>query len=212
VKLTDIAQVDLDKNGGLVPAIVQDVDSGAVLMLGYMNGEALRATLDRKRVVFFSRSRQRLWEKGETSGHALDLIDAYIDCDNDTLLITARPRGPACHTGSMTCFGDEPVTRAETVAFLGTLERIIEHRLTQQPEGSYTAKLFAQGKNRIAQKVGEEGVELALAGVGETDDKVIGEAADLLFHMLVLLKSRKIPLEQVIAELERRDAGKTVPK
>lgn len=205
---TDVDQIDFSKGDGLVPAIVQDATSGAVLMLGYMNREALKETFARKRVVFFSRSKQRLWEKGETSGHTLDLEAVRADCDADTLLVTARPRGPACHLGLETCFGDEPVTQAERLAFLGELEKIIEQRLAQQPEGSYTARLFAQGPKRVAQKVGEEGVELALAGVAESDDKVIGEAADLLFHVLVLLRSRGLPLERVVRELERRDAGK----
>jgi len=205
---TDVDQIDFSKGDGLVPAIVQDATSGAVLMLGYMNREALKETFARKRVVFFSRSKQRLWEKGETSGHTLDLEAVRADCDADTLLVTARPRGPACHLGLETCFGDEPVTQAERLAFLGELEKIIEQRLAQQPEGSYTARLFAQGPKRVAQKVGEEGVELALAGVTESDDKVIGEAADLLFHVLVLLRSRGLPLERVVRELERRDAGK----
>jgi len=205
---TDVDQIDFSKGDGLVPAIVQDATSGAVLMLGYMNREALKETFARKRVVFFSRSKQRPWEKGETSGHTLDLEAVRADCDADTLLVTARPRGPACHLGLETCFGDEPVTQAERLAFLGELEKIIEQRLAQQPEGSYTARLFAQGPKRVAQKVGEEGVELALAGVTESDDKVIGEAADLLFHVLVLLRSRGLPLERVVRELERRDAGK----
>ena len=205
---TDVDQIDFSKGDGLVPAIVQDATSGAVLMLGYMNREALKETFARKRVVFFSRSKQRLWEKGESSGNTLDLIEVRADCDADTLLVTARPRGPACHLGLETCFGDEPVTQAERLAFLGELEKIIEQRLAQQPEGSYTARLFAQGPKRVAQKVGEEGVELALAGVTESDDKVIGEAADLLFHVLVLLRSRGLPLERVVRELERRDAGK----
>jgi len=203
-----MGQIDFEKGDGLVPAIVQDADTGAVLMLGYMNREALRETLERRRVVFFSRGKQRLWEKGETSGHILDLVEIRADCDKDTLLITARPRGPACHTGSVTCFGDERVTKAERLAFLGSLEAIIQQRIVAQPEGSYTARLFAQGAKRIAQKVGEEGVELALAGAAESDDKVIGEAADLLFHVLVLLKSRDLSLERVVAELERRDTGR----
>ena len=204
----DIDKLDFKKGDGLIPAIVQDAMTGAVLMLGYMNREALLATFERKRLVFFSRSKQRLWEKGETSGNTLDLAEVRADCDSDTLLVTALPRGPACHKGSITCFGDEPATRAQAVAFLGELETIIEQRLVDKPEGSYTARLYAQGPKRIAQKVGEEGVELALAGVVEDDDKVIEETADLLFHMLVLLKSRGISLERVVTELKRRDARK----
>lgn len=206
MKTLDIDKLDFKKDDGLIPVIVQDAMTGAVLMLGYMNCEALLATLERKRVVFFSRSKQRLWEKGETSGHVFDLVEIRADCDRDTLLVTVQPRGPACHEGTVTCFGDERTTAAERVAFLAALEGIIEQRLAQKPEGSYTARLFAEGPKRMAQKVGEEGVELALAGVIESDEKVTREAADLLFHMLVLLKSRDIPLERVIAELERRDA------
>jgi phosphoribosyl-ATP pyrophosphohydrolase/phosphoribosyl-AMP cyclohydrolase len=209
LKLQDISKIDFAKGDGLVPAIVQHAETGAVLMLGYMNRDALRETFERKHVVFFSRSKQRLWEKGETSGHTLDLVDVSLDCDNDTLLVTALPRGPVCHTGTHTCFGDEPQTAAERLAFIGELELVIERRIADRPEGSYTARLFAQGPKRIAQKVGEEGVEVALAAVTEGDDKVISESADLLFHLLVLLKSRGVKLERVVRELESRHAGKS---
>jgi phosphoribosyl-AMP cyclohydrolase / phosphoribosyl-ATP pyrophosphohydrolase len=195
--------VDFSKSSdGLVPAIVQHADTGAVLMLGYMNAEALRETLARQRVVFFSRSRQTLWEKGETSGNTLDFVSVRTDCDEDTLLVAARSRGPVCHTGTVTCFGNEPAT------FLGQLEAVIEQRISDRPDGSYTARLFAQGPKRIAQKVGEEGLEVALAAAAETDDKVVAESADLVFHLLVLLRSRGIPFDQVIAELASRHAGK----
>jgi len=212
LSVAEIAQLDFAKGEGLLPVIVQHAGSGAVLMLGYMNAEALRATLERRRVVFFSRSKQRLWEKGETSGIALELEDVRSDCDRDTLLVTAWPRGPVCHTGTRTCFGEEPVTAAERLSFLGALEGIIEQRIAERPEGSYTARLYAQGTRRIAQKVGEEGLEVALAAVAETDEKVIGEAADLLFHLLTLLKSRNVPFARVVAELEDRHAGRTAPK
>jgi phosphoribosyl-ATP pyrophosphohydrolase/phosphoribosyl-AMP cyclohydrolase len=195
--------VDFSKSSdGLVPAIVQHADTGAVLMLGYMNAEALRETLARQRVVFFSRSRQTLWEKGETSGNTLDFVSVRTDCDKDTLLVAARPRGPVCHTGTVTCFGNEPAT------FLGQLEAVIEQRISDRPDGSYTSRLFAQGPKRIAQKVGEEGLEVALAAAVETDDKVVAESADLVFHLLVLLRSRGIPFDHVIAELASRHAGK----
>ena len=194
--------VDFGKGDGLVPAIVQHADTGAVLMLGYMNAEALRETLARQRVVFFSRSRRTLWEKGETSGNTLDFVSVRTDCDRDTLLIAARPRGPVCHTGTVTCFGNEPAT------FLARLEKVIEQRISDRPDGSYTARLFAQGPKRIAQKVGEEGLEVALAAAAETDDKVVAESADLLFHLLVLLRSRGIAFDQVVAELASRHAGK----
>jgi phosphoribosyl-ATP pyrophosphohydrolase/phosphoribosyl-AMP cyclohydrolase len=206
---SDVRTIQFDKSvDGLVPAVVQHADSGAVLMLGYMNRDALRETFERRRVVFYSRSKQRLWEKGETSGHTLDVVSVFTDCDQDTLLITARPRGPVCHTGTPTCFGDDKQTRAAQLSFLSNLEQIIEHRIADRPEGSYTARLYAQGPKRIAQKVGEEGVELALAAACEDDHKVISEAADLLFHLLVLLKSRGLTLTQITTELESRHANK----
>jgi phosphoribosyl-ATP pyrophosphohydrolase/phosphoribosyl-AMP cyclohydrolase len=199
-----IDSVDFTKGGGLVPAIVQDANTGAVLMLAYMNREALEQTLARGRAVFFSRSKQRLWEKGETTGHTLDVVGVALDCDNDTLLVTAQPRGPACHNGTLTCFGDEPRNAATSIAFLAKLEGVIAQRATEKPQDSSTARLLEKGVARVAQKVGEEGVELALAGVGETDQKVIEESADLLFHLLVLLRARGIPLSQVVSQLESR--------
>ena len=207
VGLADLERLDFVKGEGLLPAIVQHAVSGAVLMLGYMNREALSETLTRRRVVFFSRSKQRLWEKGETSGHRLELAQIRADCDRDTLLVTAWPRGPACHLGTATCFGDEALTAAERLAFLAALEAIIAQRIAERPEGSYTARLFAEGPKRLAQKVGEEGLEVALAAAAETDDELIAESADLLFHLLVLLKSRGLPLERVVAALQSRHAG-----
>jgi phosphoribosyl-ATP pyrophosphohydrolase/phosphoribosyl-AMP cyclohydrolase len=200
----DVSKVDFTKGDGLVPAIVQDADTGAVLMMAYMNREALEQTLARKRAVFFSRSKQRLWEKGETTGHALDLVDIALDCDADTLLVTARPRGPACHNGTLTCFGDEPRTAATSIAFLAKLEAVVAQRATEKPDASYTAKLLAKGINKVAQKVGEEGVETALAGVNEPEDKLVAESADLLFHLLVLLRARSVPLASVVQELQKR--------
>jgi phosphoribosyl-ATP pyrophosphohydrolase/phosphoribosyl-AMP cyclohydrolase len=200
----DLRRVDFAKGDGLVPAIVQDADSGAVLMMAYMNRGALEQTLARGRAVFFSRSKQRLWEKGETTGHTLDVVEIALDCDNDTLLVTARPRGPACHNGTLTCFGDEPRAAATRIAFLAKLESVIAQRATEKPEASYTARLLEKGINRVAQKVGEEGVELALAGAAQGEDKVIEESADLLFHMLVLLRARGVTLAQVVSQLESR--------
>jgi phosphoribosyl-ATP pyrophosphohydrolase/phosphoribosyl-AMP cyclohydrolase len=200
----DISRVDFAKSDGLVPAIVQDADNGAVLMLAYMNREALEQTLARGRAVFFSRSKQRLWEKGETTGHTLDVVDIALDCDQDTLLVTARPRGPACHNGTLTCFGDESRSAVTPIAFLAKLEAVIAQRATEKPEDSYTARLLEKGISRVAQKVGEEGVELALAAAAQGEDKVIGESADLLFHMLVLLRARGVTLPQVVLELEKR--------
>jgi phosphoribosyl-AMP cyclohydrolase / phosphoribosyl-ATP pyrophosphohydrolase len=207
----DLTRLDFSKGDGLLPAVIQHAGSGAVLMLGYMNAEALAATQARGRVVFFSRSRQRLWEKGETSGHSLMVEAIRTDCDADTLLITARPLGPTCHEGTTTCFGDDALTGATRLGFLAQLETVIEQRITEAPDKSYTAKLFAQGARRLAQKVGEEGVEVALAAVAETDDKLICESADLLFHLMVLLRSRKLTLEQVVKELAARHASRKSP-
>jgi phosphoribosyl-ATP pyrophosphohydrolase/phosphoribosyl-AMP cyclohydrolase len=208
-RCVDLQGMDWDKGGGLLPAVIQDADTGAVLMLGYMNREALAATLATRRVTFWSRSKQRLWTKGETSGHFLEFTDVAADCDRDTLLILARPLGPACHTGSTTCWGaDAPRSVAQSVAFLGRLERVITERMADQPAGSYTAKLLAGGARRVAQKVGEEGVELALASLVQADAEVIGEAADLLYHTMLLLKARNLSLSQVVDELEARHAAR----
>jgi phosphoribosyl-AMP cyclohydrolase / phosphoribosyl-ATP pyrophosphohydrolase len=209
VKLQAIESLDFDKNGGLLPAVIQHAQTGAVLMLGYMNREALRETLARGRVVFFSRSRQRLWEKGETSGHFLEVHEVHPDCDRDTLLVMARPVGPVCHTGTATCFGEEARSVAERVAFVATLEAVIQQRVADNTQGSYTARLFAQGRKRIAQKVGEEGLEVALAAATEADKEVLTESADLIFHLLVLLKSRGLAFEEVIAELRSRHTART---
>jgi phosphoribosyl-ATP pyrophosphohydrolase/phosphoribosyl-AMP cyclohydrolase len=204
IGVADIERLDFTKASGLLPAIVQHADTGAVLVLAFMNADAVRATLKLGHVVFYSRSKGRLWEKGESSGNFLDLVDIRTDCDADSLLVTARPRGPACHTGTATCFGDEALFGAAPLAFLTTLEGIIAQRFAKRPEGSYTTELIEAGPRRMAQKVGEEGVEVALAAVTQGDTELIGESADLLFHLLVLLKSRGIALEQVVAELAAR--------
>jgi phosphoribosyl-AMP cyclohydrolase / phosphoribosyl-ATP pyrophosphohydrolase len=197
--------LDWEKMQGLVPAIVQDAGSGAVLMMGYMNREALAATQTTGRVTFWSRSKDRLWTKGETSGHYLEVCGISADCDQDSLLILANPKGPACHLGTATCWGkDAPQSLAQGLAFLGALEQIVAQRIATRPEGSYTAKLLDAGMIRIAQKVGEEGLELALAAVAQSDPEVIGEAADLLFHTLLLLKAKGLSLAQVVAELHSR--------
>ncbi len=201
-------RADWDKAGGLLPAIVQHAESGAVLMLGYMNREALAETERSRRVTFWSRSKRRLWTKGETSGHHLELRNIALDCDGDALLVTALPGGPVCHLNTATCWGGSPPrAAAEELAFLGRLERIITARLHDRPEGSYTARLAAAGPLRIAQKVGEEGLELALAAVAESDEKVLGEAADLFYHTLLLLRSKGLSLAEVVALLERRHAA-----
>jgi phosphoribosyl-ATP pyrophosphohydrolase/phosphoribosyl-AMP cyclohydrolase len=204
----DVGRLDWAKGDGLLPAVVQHARTGRVLMLGYMNEAALRATLAGGRVVFFSRSRQSMWTKGETSGHFLDVVDVSTDCDSDALLVLADPLGPTCHNGTESCFDQAAATDAQRLAFLALLERIIANRIADQPEGSYTAKLFGLGPGRIAQKVGEEGVEVALAAVTRDDEGLVGECADLVYHLLLLLKSRDLSLEQVAAELKARHASK----
>ena len=204
LKLADLDGLDFAKGHGLLPAVVQHAETGAVLMLGYMNREALETTLTRDRVVFFSRSRERLWEKGETSGHSLEVERILPDCDGDTLLVIARPNGPACHLGTTTCFSDGAVTGGARLGFLSELERIIGERIAERPEGSYTARLAASGVRRIAQKVSEEGLEVALAAASGDDDEVVAEAADLFYHVLVLLQARGLSLDQVTTELRER--------
>jgi phosphoribosyl-ATP pyrophosphohydrolase/phosphoribosyl-AMP cyclohydrolase len=187
-----------DKQAGLLPAIVQDADTLRVLMLGYMSREALRATLDSGKVTFFSRSKQRLWMKGETSGDVLDLVHIETDCDADTLLVQARPQGPTCHLQRPSCF---PTAPADTLA---ALDALVAMRERERPQGSYTTRLFEGGVRRIAQKVGEEGVETALAGVVQDDDALLGESADLLFHLIVLLRARGLSLDDAKRVLEAR--------
>jgi phosphoribosyl-ATP pyrophosphohydrolase/phosphoribosyl-AMP cyclohydrolase len=200
-----LTELDWGKSDGLLPAIVQDATTGAVLMLGYMNRDALEVTQTSGRVTFWSRSKRRLWTKGESSGNHLEFVSLAADCDGDTVLVLARPAGPVCHVGTPTCFGAEaPRAEVEPLAFLCRLERLIESRIRDRPEGSYTAKLLAEGPRRIAQKVGEEGVELALASVAQGEPEIIGEAADLLYHTLLLLHSHRITLSAVVDELERR--------
>ena len=195
----DGAGLDWDKSpDGLLPAILQDAATHRVLMLGYMNREALAATLASGRVTFFSRSKQRLWTKGESSGHVLELVSVETDCDADTLLVQARPQGPTCHLQRASCFAQAP---GDTLA---QLDGLIGQRNIGRPEGSYTTKLFHAGIKRIAQKVGEEGVETALAAVAGDDAEVCNEAADLLYHLLVLLRARGLGLSDVLQVLERR--------
>lgn len=208
--LTDelVDSLDFTKGAGLLPAIVQHADSGAVLMLGWMNAEAVRESLRRGRVVFWSRSKQRLWEKGETSGHTLAVVGAALDCDRDTLLWLARPAGPVCHLQTSTCFGDERRSGAESLAFLGQLDRVIEERIAAGDGRSYTARLYAAGTRRIAQKVGEEGVECALAGAAGSEDELCEEGADLLYHLAVLLHARGRSFADVFAVLAKRAGAK----
>ncbi|MFA7276753.1 MAG: bifunctional phosphoribosyl-AMP cyclohydrolase/phosphoribosyl-ATP diphosphatase HisIE [Pseudobdellovibrionaceae bacterium] len=197
----DDFNLDWAKSDGLIPAIVQDDATEQVLMLGYMNKESLERTLQTKKVTFWSRSQGKLWMKGETSGHVLGLVSLHVDCDRDTLLIRAIPHGPTCHTGAVSCFEN---TVKSPVTFLTQLAALIAARHAELPEGSYTTELFKSGKARIAQKVGEEGVELALAHMVGDKEPLKGEAADLLYHMLVLLESAEVPFKDVIALLEQR--------
>lgn len=199
--MSPLSDLDFEKGGGLIPAIVQHADSGEVLMLGYMNEQALAATQDTGRVTFWSRSKQRLWIKGETSGDVLELADIAADCDRDALLVRARPAGPTCHLGTRSCFGETPGPAA---AFLGELQAIVDARAKADPSDSYTAKLLAKGVLKAAQKVGEEGVETALAAAAESDDALLDEAADLIFHLTVLLKARGLSLGQVAGVLRSR--------
>ena len=194
-------KIDFEKGAGLVPAIVQNADTLQVLMLGYMNADAFAKTQETGLVTFYSRSRKTLWTKGETSGNSLALVDMTVDCDKDTVLVKARPVGPTCHTGTVSCFGEEG---ADGVGFLAYLETLIEGRKTSDPESSYTAQLLQGPLRRAAQKVGEEGVETALAAVAETEGKLVSEAADLFYHTLVLLAAKDVNLEAVIAELQGR--------
>ena len=186
------------KQDGLLPAIVQHAGSGQVLMLGYMNREALNKTLATGKVTFYSRSRQSLWTKGESSGHVLDLVSIESDCDHDTLLVQALPHGPTCHLGRSSCFPTAPEN------FLATLDALVKDRAVNALPDSYTGKLFASGVRRIAQKVGEEGVETALAAVAQDDEALLGEAADLLYHLLVLLRARGLGLADAVAVLAQR--------
>ena len=197
----DWREADWEKGDGLIPAIIQDQVTGQVLMLGYMNREAADETVASGKVTFFSRSKSRLWTKGETSGNFLHYVSAELDCDRDTILIQAVPAGPACHTGSRTCFTDQ---LPNGVGFLAHLQQLVQQRHAEMPEKSYTTSLFREGKSRIAQKVGEEGVELALARMKDDREEMANEAADLLFHMLVLLEDGELELGDVLKVLRQR--------
>ncbi|NBC08013.1 MAG: bifunctional phosphoribosyl-AMP cyclohydrolase/phosphoribosyl-ATP diphosphatase HisIE [Bacteroidetes bacterium] len=196
----DIDQLDFDKSGGLIPAIVQDALTGKVLMLGYMNREALETTLEKNLVTFYSRSKERLWTKGESSGNTLALVDIKPDCDEDTLLVRAHPAGPVCHKGTDTCWAEDNYP----AGFLGQLEQVIQSRKGGDPESSYTARLFARGINKVAQKVGEEAVELVIEAKDEDEQLFLNEAADLLYHYLVLLAAKGYTMEDVLRILNER--------
>lgn len=198
MKNSNFDSLDWNKQGGLLPAIIQDANNLSVLMLGYMNREALEATQKDNLVTFFSRSKQRLWKKGETSGHVLSVVSIEADCDNDTLLIQAIPAGPTCHLDRASCFECAPEN------FIGDLDALLAKRQTEMPEGSYTTKLFQSGVRRIAQKVGEEGVETALAAVAQDDNDLLNEASDLVYHLMVLLRSRALNWNAVQENLKQR--------
>ena len=194
-------EIDFEKMGGLVPAIIQDADTAKVLMLGFMNREAYEKTLETGKVTFFSRTRQRLWTKGEESGNFLHLVSLSVDCDQDTLLIQARPEGPVCHTGTDTCWGEK---NERPVLFLQELQDFIRTRHTEMPEGSYTTSLFRSGVNKMAQKVGEEAVETVIEACNGTNDRLIYESADLIYHLIVLLTSKGYGIEDIARELKVR--------
>ena len=195
-------KIDFEKMGGLVPAIVQDAVTKNVLMLGFMNEEAYERTVQTGRVTFWSRSRQTLWTKGETSGNFLELVSIAVDCDNDTLLVKAHPMGPTCHKGTDTCWGEE--NEANPMLFLTELQDFIDRRHEEMPEGSYTTRLFRDGTNKIAQKVGEEALETVIEATNGNSEHLIYEASDLLYHLLVLLTHKGLRIEQVAAELQHR--------
>jgi phosphoribosyl-ATP pyrophosphohydrolase/phosphoribosyl-AMP cyclohydrolase len=196
----DTTGIDWAKQDGLLAAVVQDADTLRVLMVGWMDRDALAHTLSTRQAIFYSRTRQRLWTKGETSGNVLDVVDLRLDCDGDTALVLARPRGPTCHLARESCFADAPGS------FLGELDALVARRHAERPTGSYTTRLFYAGVRRIAQKVGEEGVETALAAVAQDDAALLGESADLLYHLVVLLGARGLSLHDAVEVLRTRHA------
>ncbi|NNN99956.1 bifunctional phosphoribosyl-AMP cyclohydrolase/phosphoribosyl-ATP diphosphatase HisIE [Vibrio sp. B1-2] len=196
-------RIDWNKVDGLVPAIVQDFQSSQVLMMGYMNQDALQKTAQTGQVTFFSRSKQRLWTKGETSGHVLQLKNMALDCDNDTLLVKVNPIGPTCHTGTTTCWDNDAQEESQMV-WLHQLEQLLAARKSAGPDSSYTASLYARGTKRISQKVGEEGVEVALAATSGDKAELVCESADLIYHLLVLLQDQGLALSDVIDKLKER--------
>jgi phosphoribosyl-AMP cyclohydrolase / phosphoribosyl-ATP pyrophosphohydrolase len=194
-------QIDFNKGDGLVPVIVQDADTLKVLMLAYMNREAYKITAQTKRATFYSRSREQLWEKGETSGNWLEVKDISVDCDGDTLLLMVEPKGPVCHTGAATCFGN---TNKRDISFLGKLDDLILQRKRELPENSYTTYLFNAGLNKVAQKLGEEAVELIIESKDNNEELFLNEAADLIYHLIVLLRQKEFSIRDVISVLEKR--------
>jgi len=199
--MRDKMNLDFEKTGGLIPAIIQDSETNKVLMLGYVNEEALAKTIETGKVTFFSRTKQRLWTKGEESGNFLNVVSIKEDCDKDTLLIKVNPVGPVCHTGADTCF--EEVNK-ESILFFKHLQHFIEKRYKEMPEGSYTTSLFKSGINRMAQKVGEEAIESVIEACNGSDDRLIYESADMIYHLIVLLTSKGLSIEDLAVELEKR--------
>ncbi|MCR4582109.1 MAG: bifunctional phosphoribosyl-AMP cyclohydrolase/phosphoribosyl-ATP diphosphatase HisIE [Prevotella sp.] len=195
-------KIDFEKCGGLVPAIIQDARTNNVLMLGYMNQEAVDKTVQTKKVTFWSRSRQCLWTKGETSGNFLNLVSIKVDCDNDTLLVRALPDGPTCHKGTDTCWGED--NEVNPLLFLTELQDFINHRHEEMPEGSYTTSLFKDGVNRMAQKLGEEALEAVIEATNGSNEKFVYEASDMIYHLIVLLTSKGLRIEDIAAELAKR--------
>lgn len=202
------ANINWEKVDGLVPAIIQDITSGQVLMLGYMNDEALNKTLETKQVTFWSRTKQRLWTKGESSGNVLELKSIKLDCDQDTLLVKVNPVGPTCHLGTTTCFDNENNVEGQdeqpALVFLHQLEQVLAARKDADPASSYTASLYARGTKRISQKVGEEGVEVALAATSGDKEELVCESADLIYHLIVLLQDQGLSLSDITAKLQER--------
>lgn len=194
-------ELDFEKMNGLIPAIIQDEHTQKVLMLGFMNKEAYEKTVETGKVTFFSRTKNRLWTKGETSGNFLNVVSIKVDCDNDTLLIQAVPEGPVCHTGTDTCWGEK---NEQDVMFLKELQDFIDKRHAEMPEKSYTTSLFKSGVNKMAQKVGEEAVETVIEACNGTDERLIYEGADLLYHLIVLLTSKGYRIEDLARELKER--------
>ncbi|NDW18085.1 bifunctional phosphoribosyl-AMP cyclohydrolase/phosphoribosyl-ATP diphosphatase HisIE [Dysgonomonas sp. 216] len=193
--------LDFEKVDGLIPAIIQDDETNKVLMLGYMNAEALKKTEETGKVTFFSRTKQRLWTKGEESGNFLNVVSIKVDCDRDTLLIKVNPVGPVCHTGADTCFEEE---NKEDILFFKYLQQFIEKRYKEMPEGSYTTSLFKDGINRMAQKVGEEAIESVIEACNGTDERLVYESADMIYHLIVLLTSKGLSIEDLARELQKR--------
>ncbi len=195
-------KIDFDKMGGLVPAIIQDAVTKNVLMLGFMNEEAYQKTIDTKKVTFWSRTRNCLWTKGETSGNYLDLVDIRLDCDNDTLLVKVHPQGPTCHLGTDTCWGED--NSLNPILFLSELQNFIDKRHQEMPENSYTTSLFKKGINKMAQKVGEEATETIIEATNGTNEQLVYESSDLLYHLIVMLTAKGLSIEDVASELIKR--------